>query len=82
MCEDIRRQFEKHLKPELNGATYFTAGLIPWIYLLFTLQVENVKRLFQRIKVRYNRASAKVLPSEMSSKSGTSRSIQSSAIRC
>ena len=62
MCEDIRQHFRKHLKPELNGATYFTVGLIPWVYLLFTIQVENVKRLFQKIKVCYNCASAKVLP--------------------
>ena len=82
MCEDIRRQFEKYLKPELNGATYFTLGLIPWVYLLFAIQVENIKRFFQTIKVCYNRASAKVSPNEMSSKSGTARSLQSSAICC
>ena len=77
ICEDIRQHFEKHLKPELNGATYFTVGLIPWVYLLFTIQAENVKGLFQRIKVCYNRASAKVLPSEISSKPGATIQIPS-----
>ena len=70
MCEDIRQQFEKHLKPGLSGATYLTVGLIPWVYLLFIIQAENVKGLFQRIKVCYNHASAKVLPSEISLKPG------------
>ena len=68
MCEDIRQQFEKHLKPGLNGATYFTVAMIPWVYLLFIIQAENVKGLFQRIKVCYDRASAKALPSEISLK--------------
>ena len=61
-CEVIRQHFEKHLKPELNGATSFTLGLIPWVYLLFIIQGQDVKRLLQRITLCYNRASAKVLP--------------------
>ena len=51
MCEDIRRQFEKHLKPGLNGVTYLLIGLITWVYLLFAIQSHDVKRLAQRIKL-------------------------------
>jgi len=47
MCEDIRQQFEKHLKPEINGATYFLIGLITWVYLLFAIQVQGVKKFLQ-----------------------------------
>lgn len=78
MCEDIRRQFRKHLKPELNGVTYFLTGLIPWVYLMFTVQGENVKRLFQRIRAWYHQCcpSAKVFPSE--TKSTSDKSAKSS----
>ena len=76
-CEDIRRQFERHLKPELNGATYFLIGLITWVYLLFAIQTHNVKRLVQRIRQCY-RASTKVSSRETSST--TDKSIKSSAI--
>ena len=77
MCEDIRRQFERHLKPELNGANYFLFGLITWVYLLFTIQEQNVKRLVQRIRQCY-RASTKVSSHETSSI--TDKSIKSSTI--
>ena len=50
MCEDIRRQIERHLKPELNGVTFVLFGLITWVYLLFTIQAHDVKRLVQIIR--------------------------------
>ena len=50
MCEDIRQQFEKHLKPELNGVTYLLFGLITWVYLLFAIESHDVKKLMRKIK--------------------------------
>ena len=50
MCEDIRRQFEKHLQPELSALTYLLMGLIAAIYLLFAVQAQDIKRLIQRIR--------------------------------
>ena len=79
MCEDIRRQFERHLKPELNGATYFLMGLLTWIYLLFTIRgmTQNVKRLVHRMTLHYC-ASTKLPSLECISKSD--KSVKSSAI--
>ena len=71
MCEDIRRQFEKHLKPGLNGVTYLLIGLITWVYLLFAIQSHDVKRLARRITTYY-RGSAKVSSHETSSTSDKS----------
>ena len=77
VCEDIRRQFEKHLKPELNGANYFLFGLISWIYLLFTIQEQHIKKLIQIIRQCYH-ASTRV--SSRKTSSTTDKSIKSSAI--
>ena len=77
MCEDIRRQFERHLKPELNVVTFLSFGLISWIYLLFTIQEQNIKRLVQIIRQCYH-ASTKILSHETSST--TDKPIKSSAI--
>ena len=51
MCEDIRRQFEKHLHPELYAMTYLLMGLITVVYLLFAIQAQDVKKLIQRIRL-------------------------------
>ena len=77
MCEDIRRQFERHLKPKLNGANYLLFGLITWVYLLFAIQEQNVKRLIKRIR-QCCLASTKVSSHETSST--IDKSIKSSAI--
>ena len=47
MCEDIRHQFEKHLHPELHVATALSLGLLSWVYLLFAVQVQDIKRVLQ-----------------------------------
>ena len=75
MCEDIRREFEKHLKPGLNGATYFSLGFFSWLYLLFAIQGQDIKRLSQGIASCYN-AIAKFLPWKFHSASD--KSIKSS----
>ena len=63
MCEDIRRQFERHLKPKLNSTTFFLTGLTTWVYLLFTIRgiTQNVKRLVHRMTLHCC-ASAKLSP--------------------
>ena len=71
MCEDIRRQFEKHLKPGLNGVTYLLIGLITWVYLLFAIQSHDVKKLARKITTYY-RSSTKVSSPETSSTSNKS----------
>ena len=68
ICEDIRRQFEKHLRPGLNGATYFFIGLITWVYLLFAIQAQDVKMFLQRIALCFH-GSTKATSSESSSRS-------------
>ena len=56
MCEDIRRQFERHLKPELSGTTYLLSSLITWAYLLFIIRgtTQNIKRLVHGISLHYS----------------------------
>ena len=47
MCEDIRHQFEKYLHPELSVAAALSFGLLSWVYLLFAVQVQDIKRVLQ-----------------------------------
>ena len=49
ICEDIRRQFEKHLKPGLNGPSYFLIAFVTWVNLLFAVKSEDVKWLMQKL---------------------------------
>ena len=60
MCEDIRQEFQKHLYPELDIVTSLFLGLVSWIYLLFAIQVQDIKRLLQGIVSCYH-GIAKVL---------------------
>ena len=71
MCEDIRRQFEKHLKPGLNGVTFLLIGSITWVYLLFAIQSRDVKKLARKITICYY-GSTKVSSPETSSTSNKS----------
>ena len=32
MCEDIRREFEKHSHPAIETATYVLLALVSWVY--------------------------------------------------
>ena len=54
ICEDIRRQFEKHLKPGLNGLSYFLIAFITWVNLLFAIKGEDVKCLIQKLMSCYH----------------------------
>ena len=46
-CYNEYDELEVYLKPELNGATYFLIGLIPWSNLLFVIQVAYIKKRVQ-----------------------------------
>ena len=48
MCEDIRRQFEKHLQPELTALTYLLMGSIT------AIQTQDVKKLIQGIRSHFH----------------------------
>ena len=76
MCEDIRQQFEKHLHPKTDIAAYLLLGLLSWIYLLFAIQVQDIKRLLQRITSCYH-GITKVL--SCVTKSTSDKSVKSSA---
>ena len=47
-CEDFRRQFEKHLKPGLNGASYLLLGLNTWVHILIATKAQDYKWLVQK----------------------------------
>ena len=53
VCEDRRRQFETHLKPELNGVSYFLFALITWVNLLFAIRGDDMKWLIQKVTYYY-----------------------------
>ena len=54
MCEDIRREFEKHLNPGIENTTYLLLGLVSWIYLLFAIHIQDIKRLLQILSLCYH----------------------------
>ena len=47
MCEDIRHQFEKHLHLELDIVTFLSLGVLSWVYLLFAVQVQDIKKVLK-----------------------------------
>ena len=49
VCEELRRQFEKHLNPGLNCLTYFLIAFITWVNLLFAIKGEDIKWLIQKL---------------------------------
>ena len=52
-CEDIRRQFEEYIKPELNGLSYSLFAFITWVNLLFVIDRTDVKWLTHKVKSIY-----------------------------
>ena len=45
--------------PELNSATYFLLGLLPWSNLLFAIQVSDIKKALQKVFYFYSFRSQK-----------------------
>ena len=72
VCEDIRRQFERHLTPELNAFSYALFAFITWVNLLFAISKEDVKWLIQKVTSCYHYLIVKVsLHHEAGSSNGT-----------
>lgn len=53
-CEEFRQQFEKHLKPGLNGANYALIGLITWVHILIATKAQDYKWLRQKAASCYH----------------------------
>ena len=53
-CEEFRRQFEKHLKPGLNGTSYLLTGLYTWVHVLIAIKAQDYKWLNQKIVAFYH----------------------------
>ena len=47
-------RLKSHLKPELNSITYFLLGLLPWLNLLFAIQVSDIKKAIQKVVYFYS----------------------------
>lgn len=50
-------RLDSYLKPELNSATYFLLGLLPWPNLLFALQVSDIKKALRKVACFYRKDS-------------------------
>ena len=53
-CYAEYEELESYLKPELNSATYFLLGLLPWSNLLFVIQVSDIKNLIRKVARIYS----------------------------
>ena len=42
------------LKPEFNITVYFLLGLLPWLNLLFAVQVSDIKKVVQKVVSLYS----------------------------
>ncbi|XP_065890372.1 uncharacterized protein [Dysidea avara] len=49
MCEQFRREFEKHDHVKMNVFTYFLIALITWVDLLFSIHSQDVKWMIQKM---------------------------------
>lgn len=47
-CEEFRQQFEQHLKPGLNGASYLLLGLNTWVHILIATKRQDYQWLMQK----------------------------------
>lgn len=58
-CYESYDELESYLKPQLNSATYFLLGLLPWLNLLFAIQVSDVKKALHKVARVYSSSSQK-----------------------
>ena len=52
-CYAEYEELDSYLKPELNSATYFLLGLVPWSNLLFAIQVTDIKKAIYKVARLY-----------------------------
>ena len=74
-CEDFRRQFEKHLKPGLNGTSILLLGLITWVHILIATKAQDYKWLMQKL-ISFYHLIGKVLLREVVSSSNKNPSCK------
>ena len=48
-CYAEYEELELYLIPELNSATFFLLGLVPWSNLLFAIQVSDIKKVIRKV---------------------------------
>ena len=48
-CYAEYEELDSYLRPELNSATYFLLGLVPWSNLLFAIQISDITRAIHKI---------------------------------
>ena len=53
-CHAEYDELRSYLKPELNSSTYFLLGILPWLNLLFAVQVSDVKKALQKVVHYYS----------------------------
>ena len=53
-CYTEYEELDSYLKPELNSATFFILGLVPWSNLLFAVQVSDIKKAIFKIACIYS----------------------------
>ena len=58
-CYEEYEELDSYLKPEVNMATYFLLGLVPWSNLLFAIQFSDIKKAMHKIAQIYNCGSTK-----------------------
>ena len=88
-CEEFRRQFEKHLKPGLNGTSYLLIGLCTWVHVLIATKAQDYKWLNQKVVSLYhsvvkaspsNEAAAASATTIATNKNATDKSIEVTTI--
>ena len=53
-CNAEYDKLRSYLKPELNASTYSLLGLLPWLNLLFAVQVSDIKKAIQKVARYYS----------------------------
>ena len=53
-CYAEYEELDSYLKPELNSATFFLLGLLPWSNLLFAIQISDIKRVIRKVTRIYS----------------------------
>ena len=53
-CSAEYEKLRSYLKPELNASTFVLLGLLPWLNLLFAVQVSDIKKAMQKIVYYYS----------------------------
>ena len=53
-CDAEYDRLRSHLKPEFNIIVYLLLGLLPWLNLLFAVQVSDIRKVLQKLVSFYS----------------------------